>query len=191
MASRNEDMPANGRGARSPGLDGPALRLALSEAAQAVRCYVFGMCGNWHQAEDITQGAMLKAWQKRQSFDGRADVKTWIFTIARNHWLDGQRKKRSAPHETMIDETQIPIRSASSPAEAAQRDEFAAAVCVAMAKLPPEQHEALALRESDGLTFPQIAKVLGIPAATVKSRVRYALKKLSAELKQFERYLES
>ena len=73
----------------------------------------------------------------------------------------------------------------SSPPDVAQRGELAAAVAAAMEKLPALQREALALRESDGLTFRQIAELLGIPAATVKSRVRYALSKLADKLKPF------
>ena len=185
MASNEGPSAAGPYSRRDSALDEQAMREAVTGVAAAVRRYVFGMCGNWHQAEDLTQGALLKAWQKRQSFDGRADVKTWIFAIARNHWLDGLRKKRTAPQEMVIDEAQIPIRRAPSPPEAAQRGEFVAAVRGAMAKLPPEQHEAIALRESEALSFAQIAEMLNVPAGTVKSRVRGALLKLADELKAF------
>ena len=58
-------------------------------------------------------------------------------------------------------------------------------MALAMTSLPPEQREALAMRESDGLTFIEIARLLDLPVATVKSRVRYALTKLANELRAF------
>ena len=68
----------------------------------------------------------------------------------------------------------------------AQRAELASAVKRALARLPDEQREALALRESEGLTFDQIGQLLGVPTATVKSRVRYALLKLADDLRPYQ-----
>ena len=170
--------------------DGP-LRAALVEAASGVRRYLFGMCGDWDEAEDLAQEALLRAWRKRESFDGRANVKTWIFAIARNHWLDRLRRKRTAPRqEGMVEEMQIGSTQ-PRPETVVSRGELAGAIDAAMATLPPAQREALALRESEGLRFREIAEMLDVPTATVKSRVRYALLKLADELKPYARELES
>ena len=160
------------------------VRAALDEAAVSVRRYIFGMCGDWHEAEDVASEAMLKAWEKRASFDGKANAKTWIFTIARNHWLDRLRRKRRRPREETLNE-QYQAAISASPPLSAHRSELAVAVAGALESLPDEQREALSLRESEGLTFVRIAEVLEIPVATAKSRVRYALLKLADELKPF------
>jgi RNA polymerase sigma-70 factor (ECF subfamily) len=112
-------------------------------------------------------------------------VKTWIFTIARNHWLDHLRRRRAAPE--MEPMTELPGRThgAASPPELAARGELRQAIREAMARLPAEQAEALALRETSGLKFREIAELLGVSPATVKSRVRYALLKLAEELRPF------
>ena len=167
------------------------MRAALVNAAPAVRRYLFGMCGRWHEAEDIAQEALLKAWARRESFDGRADPRTWIFTIARNHWLDCLRRRRVRPKEEHMNDQLAPAGSMPGPSAIAERGELGAVVRRAVQKLPAEQREALAMRESEGLTFRQIGQALGVPTATVKSRVRYALTKLADELEPFRRELES
>ncbi len=167
------------------------LRTAIEAMAAPARRFLFGMCGSWDQAEDMVQEAMLKAWSRRESFDGRSDARTWLFAIVRNHWLDCLRKKMSRTAQSAQPlETAQPLadRHAGPPGQLLQR-ELAHAVQAAMATLPDEQREALALRESDGLSFAQIAQMLGLPVPTVKSRVRYALLKLADQLQPYRESL--
>jgi RNA polymerase sigma-70 factor (ECF subfamily) len=162
-----------------------AVRAAIGSAGPAVRRYLFGVCGNWHEAEDLAQAALLKAWRRRETFDGRASARTWIFAIARNHWRDRLRKKRSAPRmDEMLPESSV-TKPSAAPDAAAARGEFRRAVARAVERLPGPQREALALRESEGLTFAEAAAVLGVPVGTVKTRVRRALLKLADELSAF------
>ena len=185
------EPPQNGPGRAGGAGEQPAaegeqsLRRALAEAFPAVRRYVFVLCGAWDQAEDVAAEAMLKAWRSRSNFDGRADARTWIFTIARNQWLDCLRQQRRRPRMQTMNESLEIAGTSPPPHVSAGRAELAAAVRAAMGHLPPEQAEVLALRESRGLTFAQIAAMLGIPVATAKSRVRYALLKLAEELRPF------
>lgn len=161
------------------------LRAELAEVGPAVRRFLFGMCRDWDRAEDLAQETLLKAWRGRAGFDGRAEVRTWVFRIARNHWLDQLRRGRVRPKvETMGEQTAY-ASPEPSPVGRAVRGELAEAIERAIATLPETQREALAMRESEGLTFAQIGEVLGIPAATAKSRVRYALGKLADELASF------
>jgi RNA polymerase sigma-70 factor, ECF subfamily len=173
-------QPVGVRGA--PAAD---VQLALEASAPAVRRYVFGMCGDWDRAEDIAQESLLKAWRGLAGFDGRASVQTWLFTIARHCWQDGLRRAGPGGNESMEQLQRMPADPGGEPPRVAQRHELAEAVAAAMQTLPAEQREALALRESGGLTFLQIAAMLDVPAATVKSRVRYALLKLADRLGPF------
>ena len=179
-------------GGRNAGPDPtPALRAAIAGSAGAVRRFLFGMCGDWDRAEDLAQEALLKAWKSRLSFRGQCQPTTWIFAIARNHWRDQLRRKRAAPDTEPMDLHPNISANDPPPPAAAAREELAVALARAMAGLPPEQREALALRESRGLRFAEIAELLGVPAATAKSRVRYALLKLADQLQDFRPELES
>lgn len=161
------------------------VRAAIAQAAEPVRRFLFGMCGSWHEAQDLAQEALLKAWQKREKFQGRSSLQTWIFAIARNCWLDCLRRKKTAKTMINVENTDIADDAAQGPTAVAANVELAHAVATAMAQLPPEQREPLAMRESQGLTFAQIAQTLDLPVATVKSRVRYALLKLADTLEPY------
>jgi len=167
------------------------LRAAIGEAGAAVRRFLFGMCGDWEKAEDLAQEALLKAWKGRQGFDGRSEPRTWIFAIARNQWLDSLRREKARPTTEQVNEATYIPRSSPAPDSAARRGELARAVNAALGELPAEQREALALRESEGLSFAQVAELLGVPVPTAKSRVRYALLKLAERLAPLRSELES
>ncbi len=180
--------PATGAG---EGPDDERMRSALNEAAGGVRRFVFGMCGDWDLAEDLAQESLLKAWAKRATFAGRSGVRTWLFTIARNAWRDRLRRKRTRPESEPMDQAADIPANTPDPSAPAMRGELAAAVHAAMERLPDEQREVLALRESEGLTFAQIAELLDIPLATAKSRARYALLKLSEDLHDYRAELDA
>ena len=166
-------------------LEADGMRAAVSDAGGAVRRFLFGMCGDWHVAEDLAQESLLKAWRSRASFDGRANVRTWVFAIARNAWIDYLRRRRVRGAEETMDRAAATASTAPGPVASASRREFSTRMELALARLPSGQREALAMRESEGLTFSQIARLLELPVATVKSRVRYALTKLANELRAF------
>ena len=182
MAERDSNIPA-GAGPSRAAEGADSLRQELTGSAGGVRRFLFALCRDWHQAEDLAQEALLKAWAGRGSFNGRSSVRTWVCAVARNLWLDQLRRKTLRPNDLpAADDLPGP---AAGPADQAQQAELSAALAAALRSLPPEQHEALALRESGLLTFEEIAQVLGVPAATVKSRVRYGLMKLAEQLRAF------
>ena len=184
-------------GQRLTGRKGFPLLLRIFEPAPAmpVACRYQPTCSDYAQQAIEMHGAgygtLLAAWGARAKFEGRASVRTWVFTIARNRWIDRRRRDKTHGIEQTMESAGTTPSNTPGPATIAGRNEFAGALQGALARLSEEQREALLLREKSGLTFPEIAALLAVPTATVKSRVRYALLKLAEELRSFRAELES
>lgn len=131
-----------------------------------------------NECEDLVQETMINIWRKAGSFDPtKAGVSTWIFTIARNLGIDRRRRdgRGAGWRELETFEEADPDPSAETVIITRQSE---VRVRDALTRLPAEQ--AAVIRMSFFSENPQaeIAKVLGIPLGTVKSRVRLALQRL-------------
>ena len=128
-------------------------------------------------AEDLAQETLIAVWHRAGSYDvERATVSAWIFTIARNLRIDRFRKdKRSQLHQVyeLVRPTEAPPPDA--PLEALERE---TRIRTALDGLPQEQVRVLKLSFFEGQTHSEIAKTLGIPLGTVKSRLRLAMARL-------------
>ncbi len=130
------------------------------------------------ESEDLIQETMLNLWRKAGSFDAaKAGVSTWIFTIARNCGIDRRRRSGRIAVGPVQEDIEEPDPDPSAEEQIIVR-ENEAAVRAALGRLPAEQ--AAVIRLSFFAENPQaeIAKSLGIPLGTVKSRVRLALQRL-------------
>lgn len=130
------------------------------------------------ESEDLIQETMLNLWRKAESFDAaKAGVSTWIFTIARNCGIDRRRRSGRVTVGPVQEDTEEPDPDPSAEEQIIVR-ESEAAVRAALTRLPAEQ--AAVIRLSFFAENPQaeIARSLGIPLGTVKSRVRLALQRL-------------
>jgi RNA polymerase sigma-70 factor (ECF subfamily) len=131
------------------------------------------------ESEDLIQETMLNLWRKAASFDAaRAGVSTWIFTIARNCGIDRRRRTSRMAVAPVEDDVVEPVDPDPSAEEQIIVRENEAAIRAALGRLPAEQ--AAVIRLSFFAENPQaeIARSLGIPLGTVKSRVRLALQRL-------------
>jgi RNA polymerase sigma-70 factor (ECF subfamily) len=127
-------------------------------------------------AEDVVQEAFVRFWQARQRV---ADPSAYFYACVRTAALDWQRgRKRQARREEAVARSEVEPWFVS----AAEQDERRRAIEAALRLLPENQREVLVLRIWGGLSFPQIARALDIPADTAKSRCRYALERLREQL---------
>ncbi len=128
--------------------------------------------------DDLIQDTMLAVWRKAGQFDAEAGaVSTWIFTICRNLGID--RRRRVARR---LKDDDLPPVSDIDPSPSAEVDiisrEDETRVRRALDQLPSEQAEVIALSFFSQSPQTEIARVLGIPLGTVKSRVRLAMNRL-------------
>jgi RNA polymerase sigma-70 factor (ECF subfamily) len=128
-------------------------------------------------AEDLAQETLIAVWRKADSYDpGKATVSAWIFTIARNLRIDRFRKDRRAQlhqvYELMLPAAEDPP---DVPFEAVERE---SRVRAALQGLPEEQVRVVELSFFEGSAHGDIARKLGIPLGTVKSRLRLAMARL-------------
>ncbi len=131
------------------------------------------------EAEDITQQAFIRAYEKLDDFDEqRARFSTWLYKIAKNLAIDSLRvRHRSVPTEMETVETLAPVYLTS------EKDELAAETRAAVLKLmPPEHRQAIEAYYWQGKSYQAIAEDMDVPMNTVKSWLRRAKKQLREEL---------
>src|ERR1700722_8543065 len=133
-------------------------------------------------AEDVAQETFVRAWKNLQKFDTSRNLRTWLFTIAKNAALDMLKKKKPLAF-SKITETESELESFLAPyiasgelPEVAVDQKFLKGdIDVALSKLPPASRAVLALRYNEHLKFREIAATLGEPIDTVKSKHRRGL----------------
>lgn len=126
-------------------------------------------------ADDATQEAMMEVWRTAERYEGRATAKTWLFTIARNKFIDQQRK---LSRFTVVEEVPEIVDEAVD-AEAiliSTADQKRVRLC--LSKLQPSHLTAIRLAFFEELTYAEISEIESVPEGTIKSRVFHAKKLL-------------
>ncbi len=143
-------------------------------------------------AEDCAQDVFLKLFRTRTAYEPRAKFSTYLFSIARHHWIDVVRHRAAGP-TTVSSDAGGGDEAHGSPADRlvaadtevdarARADEVGAALRRAVADLSDEQREVFALVQQEGMRYQEIADLLGIPVGTVKSRVHAVMHTLRERL---------
>jgi RNA polymerase sigma-70 factor (ECF subfamily) len=168
-----------------------------------VHCY--RMLGGYDDAEDAVQEALLKAWRRLDTFEGRSSVRTWLYRIATNVCLDAleHRSRRilpsaiAGPADPMSppapDDHDVPWLqpypdtllgdSDGDPATSlVRREHIELAFIAAIQYLPPRQRAALLLREVIGYSAAEAADILGTTPAAINSALQRARAILDAGL---------
>jgi RNA polymerase sigma factor (sigma-70 family) len=144
------------------------------------------MVGSREDAADITQEAFLRAWEKIRTLR-EAPFKSWLFQIAVNLCYDHFRRGRR--YGVMPDEEQggkiVGLGVAMpDPQERAEANERSRAVRESIEALDHDMRVALVLRDINGLSYDEIAGVLGVPLGTVKSRIARARAQVQENLQR-------
>lgn len=146
------------------------------------RVYRFGMklCRHPEDAEDVLQDTLLAMAKSVHDFQGRSSLSTWLYTVARSFCIKKRRKSKFAPKDVRSLEQDVPPEtqafadSARRPDEALAAKEIETALEAAIRGLEPDYREVLLLRDVEGLAAKEVAEVVDISVAAVKSRLHRA-----------------
>jgi RNA polymerase sigma-70 factor (ECF subfamily) len=161
--------------------DRDAFARLFNYFAPRVKGYLMRIGASQEQAEDLAQDVFIKIWRRARLFDpAKASASTWVYTIARNVRIDALRRL-NRPELNPSDPLFLPDEEPRADASL-ERKERDAKVRTAFAALPPNQHDVVALHFFEDEPHSAIAKRLGLPLGTVKSRLRLAFEKIRREL---------
>jgi len=143
--------------------------------------------GREEDARDVCQETFLRAYRALSGFRGQAKFSSWLYRIALNLCRDWIRRERRTPVvQAPEDIDLVDLAAAQEPSASIEdlvaRHDLSRAVERAMALLPEEQRTAIVLKEYHGLTFQEIADLVGCPLSTVKTRLYQGLTVLWREL---------
>lgn len=153
--------------------------------------FFYKMCYDRAMAEDLTQETFLRLIRHKAGWRPDASFATWLYTVARNLWIDRHRSRRAAPKTVSADlPTSEEGGTAGDRLETREEDpvkqvadrEAAGLVRRAIEDLPEGQRMVFLLAETQGLKYREIAEILEVPVGTVKSRMNAAVVRLRAFL---------
>ena len=140
--------------------------------------YICRMTHDSPDAEDLTQEVFIRAYQSLHRFRADSAVDTWLYRIATNLVIDRFRRSRRTPQSWVaLDDEDDTLGSlpamdrASNPEATAQLGELQREVHKAVQTLPPKLRTAVVLHDIEGLSYEEVAEILGCPLGTVKSRL--------------------
>lgn len=143
----------------------------------ALRTFALSLCRDTSQADDLLQDTVVKAWSKFHLFTPGTNLRAWLFTILRNNFYSGRRKRAREvedPGEVMAGQM---VSKADQYGHLALGE-----LQAALKMIPDEQREALILVGAMGFTVEEAAETCGCAPGTIKSRTNRARRALAALL---------
>ena len=128
-------------------------------------------------AEDVLSDVFLDVWRQAAAFEGRSSVSTWLLAIARHKALSARRGRSDAELDARIASTVVD--PADDPEAALQKKNRSELLRNSLAGLSPEHGEVIDLVYYHGKSVKEVADIVGVGEATVKTRMFYARKKLA------------
>lgn len=170
--------------------DARAFEILYARHKGGLYRYLQRLCRDKDIANDLFQEVWSKVIASRDRYEVRAQFNTFLYRIAHNCAIDHFRRtgRVAAREQTDISELQdvLPDFESERPEAQLSRAEVKAAFKRALDGLPAEQRDVFVLYEESGLSLEEIGKVTGVAMETAKSRLRYAVSKLRAALKQHQ-----
>ena len=159
---------------------------ALSRAHES-RMYAvtLRMCGSREDAQDCLQEAMVRIYRALDSFRGQSSFGTWVYRITMNTCLDELRRRKvrqSTSLDAMLETGWSPTDDTNTPEKNSLRSEQRRSIEKAIGTLPEDMKAAVVLRDIQGFSYEEIAKILSANVGTIKSRISRGREKLREAL---------
>ncbi|MSP73415.1 MAG: sigma-70 family RNA polymerase sigma factor [Myxococcales bacterium] len=164
--------------------DRKAFRYVYDRNRERVYRVALGMLRNPEDAMDAVQEVFCRVHNRMADFKGESALSTWLVRVTVNHCIDKKRRQKSWDNRFVAD-PDVEGVSDASPERLLSEAQMGAAVQDALAELGDDHRTAIQLREIGGLSYDEIAAVMGCPKGTVMSRLHHARKKLQLLLIPF------
>lgn len=140
--------------------------------------------GNWHDAEDLTQEAFLRAYKYLNSFRPGENFRSWLYRIALNQAHDFHHDHRQArQNESLEDTLEKHLRYDASTVQDLERKQALETIYRLLPEFTPRERSVFVLKTIEGMENDEIARVLGVSQTTVRRFYGLARKKILAALK--------
>ena len=183
MQSESAEI-ARGLSRRDPDL----LARLIEQYQHRLFRYLVHLTGNRQLAEDLFQDTWLRVLERGGSYDGRSEFAPWLLRLARNLTIDHFRRHKMLSLDELTDpEREAPLQVADrrpTPFDHLASLQDSEKVLACMGGLAPSFREVLVLRFQEEMSLEEIAGVVAIPVATVKSRLYRALDMLGTRLEK-------
>jgi RNA polymerase sigma-70 factor (ECF subfamily) len=184
--TRLEELGVNSLGGNGLGqVDEPAFSGLAERHRRELHVHCYRMLGSFQDAEDTVQETFLRAWRRRETFEGRSTFRAWLYRIATNACLDLLAERRPEPAtggevlwlqpypDRLLDD--LPADDADEPeAVALARETIELAYVVAVQHLAPRPRAVLILRDVLGWPAKDVAELLGDSVNSVNSALQRA-----------------
>src|SRR5215468_11370535 len=154
-----------------------AMQTLFARHRVAVYRWLLRLVNEEALAEDLLSEVFLDVWRQAASFEARASVSTWLLAIARYKALSARRRRIDAELDARIASTVAD--PADDPEAALQKKSRSELLRSSLAELSPEHGEVIDLVYYHGKSVKEVADIVGVGEATVKTRMFYARKKLA------------
>lgn len=140
--------------------------------------FTYRLTGQLELSEETINDVMFVVWQEARSFEGRSKVSTWIMGIAYRKAMKGARRLRTWRERYYAADFDASIERISLAEAPIERAELEDLLGIALRGLPPEQRAVVELTYYFGSSYEEIARIVGCPVNTVKTRMFHARAKL-------------
>lgn len=161
--------------------DAAAFNELLGAHEKRMYAVCLRMCGNHEDAQDCLQEAMLRVFRAISGFKGQASFSTWVYRVTMNTCLDELRRrknKQTSSLDSLLDAGWSPSDEMDTPERHAIAAEKQEAIRNTISELPEDMRSAIILRDIQGFSYDEIARILEINVGTIKSRISRGREKL-------------